>query len=73
MKKNDIIKDFEEIFNLAISKENYSVALKAKELMAREYGLFSSHKLSKLSLADFSDEDIERLIKEIQLVLDQKK
>ncbi|MBS0272714.1 MAG: hypothetical protein JSR85_08765 [Proteobacteria bacterium] len=71
--RNNLIKDFQMIYDLAISKENYSVALKAKELIAREHGLFSSHPSPQLSLSDLSDEDIARLIKEIQLVLDQEK
>jgi hypothetical protein len=64
----DILNDLEEIFTLAMSKGNFSVALKTRELLGRELGLFQSKTASSkkegISLADFSDEDLNRLVKE---------
>lgn len=61
----DILKDLENLYVLAMEKGNFAAALKAKELLGRESGLFSSRK-TKVSLADLSDEDIERLIQEVE-------
>ena len=62
----NIIEDLEHIYTLALEKGNLSVALKAKEALA---------KLSiqtKLSLADLKDEDIQRIIDEIKELLAKK-
>lgn len=73
-----ILRDLENIYTLAMEKGNFAAALKAKELLGREYGLFS-HKVSssrktQVSLGDLSEEDIKRLMGEIekQLSLDRK-
>ena len=71
--RNDILQDLEDIYTLAMEKGNFAVALKAKELLGREQGLFSpkSPALNKeVCLADLSDEDITRLIEEIETQLD---
>ena len=69
----DIIKDLESIYEMAIASESFSVALKAKELLGREHGLFMPKKKTSLSLADLTNEDLERLIVEIEneLILDR--
>ena len=68
---SDTLNDLEDIYAMAMAKGNYTVALKAKELLGKEQGLFSSHKKASLqrdriSLADFSEEDINHLIGEIE-------
>jgi len=64
---SQILSDIETLYALALKKENFSTALKAKELIGREYGLFLPHTYrKKLSLKDFSDEDIEFLIRKIE-------
>jgi|JI6StandDraft_1071083.scaffolds.fasta_scaffold915601_1 hypothetical protein len=74
----DILKDLEDIFTLAMSKGNFSVALKTRELLGRELGLFrskiNSSKKEGLKLTDFSEEDLNRLVDkgEQQLHLDSK-
>jgi hypothetical protein len=69
---NHILKDLENLYLLAMEKGNFTAALKAKELLGRECGLFS-HKKNKLSLADISDEEIDRLIQEIEVQMIQMK
>lgn len=68
----DILKDLESIYAMALASENYAVALKAKELLGRQFGLFTPKQKDKISLADLSEEDLERLIGEIEreLILD---
>lgn len=73
-----ILKDLEEIYFMALGKGNYSVALKTKELLGREAGLFSGKqsplKKKLVSLNDLSDDDITNLIEELEtkLKLDQR-
>jgi len=66
-KRSHILKDLENLYALALEKGNFSVALKAKELLGREQGLFSgaSHK-KKLSLESLSDEDLDAFIQELE-------
>lgn len=74
-----IVKDLEEIYHMALEKGNFAVALKAKELLGRELGLFglkgSSIPQNKVSLNDLSNEDILHLIEELEakLKLDHSK
>jgi hypothetical protein len=68
----DILNDLENLYILAMEKGNFTAALKAKELLGRECGLFSSKK-AKISLTDLSDEEIERLIQEIEAQMDPTK
>lgn len=74
----DILNDLESIFNLAMSKGNFAIALKTRELLGRELGLFqsktNSSKKEELKLTDFSEEDLNRLVDESeqQLHLDAK-
>lgn len=68
-----ILKDLEEIYLMSLEKGNFAVALKAKELLGRELGLFALKNTSaiknKLSLSDLSEEDIIRLIEELETKL----
>ena len=61
------LQDLETLYTLALAKGNLTAALKAKELLGKGQGLFStpSHK-KPLSLKDLSDEDLNRLIQEIE-------
>jgi len=68
-----ILNDLEALYLMALEKGNFAVALKAKELLGRELGLFalknSSVTKDKVSLNDLSDEDITHLIKELEIKL----
>jgi hypothetical protein len=74
----DILNDLENIFNLVMSKGNFAIALKTRELLGRELGLFqsktNSSKKEELKLTDFSEEELNRLVDESeqQLHLDAK-
>jgi len=64
----DILKDLENIYISAMDKKNLAVALKVKELLGREVGLFSpkNRVLQNISLADLTEDDIDHLIEEIE-------
>jgi len=68
-----ILKDLEEIYFMCLEKRNFSVALKAKELVGRAQGLFdvkkSEDKKTKMTLEELSDDDITHLIKELEAKL----
>lgn len=68
----NIIEDFEHIYTLALEKGNLSVALKAKELLAKHINFFKVSTYKNLSLADLKDEDIQRLMSEIKEFLAKK-
>ncbi|MBI2706978.1 MAG: hypothetical protein HYX35_01480 [Proteobacteria bacterium] len=61
-----ILRDIEEVYALAMEKGNFTAALRAKELLGRECGLFSVSKKKRFSLADLSEEDLNRLIQELE-------
>ena len=65
-----ILKDLQEIYLMALGKQQYSVALKIQELLGRELGLFSGKesppKKKEVSLNDLSNDDITRLIEELE-------
>lgn len=69
----EILKDLEDLYQLALEKENFPSALKAKELLGREYGLFfpksSSAQKEKMALSNISDDDIHHLIEELEAKL----
>ena len=66
-KTSHILKDLENLYALAMEKGNFTVALKAKELLGREQGLFSgASRKKKLSLENLSDEELEALIQELE-------
>jgi len=65
----DILNDLEYIYMQAMENGNLAVALKTKEILGREHGLFSQKKpprKEEVTLEDLSDEDIKRLIEEIE-------
>ena len=70
-----ILNDLEFVYQQALEKENFAVALRAKELLAKHLHFFDPKPSKPLSLADLTDEDIERLIAEIKerLAKDDKK
>lgn len=69
----NILRDLEDIYQLALEKENFPSALKAKELLGREYGLFvpksTSSQKQKMDLNNISDEDMDHLIKALEAKL----
>jgi len=71
-----ILRDLENLYQLALEKENFSSALKAKELLGREYGLFApkspTSQKEKMDLNNISDEDINQLIKALETKLKMK-
>lgn len=73
MQKTEILKDLEEIYLQAMEKGNFAAALKAKELLGKELGLFVSSAANagkkKISLSDLSDEELNSLIDDIEIQL----
>jgi len=65
MHQEKILKDLEFLYQQALEKENFAVALRAKELLAKHLNFFSDHQ-NPLSLDDLTDEDIEHLMAEIK-------
>lgn len=65
----DILRDIEEVYASAMEKGNFTAALRAKELLGRECGLFSVSKKKKFSLSDLSEEDLNHLIQELETQL----
>ena len=67
IKTSHILKDLENLYALAMEKGNFAVALKVKELLGREQGLFSgASRKKKLSLENFSDEELDVFIQELE-------
>ena len=64
--RKKLINDLEAAFKGALAAENYSAAIKAKELLGKELGFFKGDAKAKLSLASLSNEDIENLLAEIE-------
>lgn len=76
--KIEILKDLEDIYRQAMEKGNFTVALKVKELLGKELGLFTKDakaRNGRISLGDLSDDDIAALIADLenQLALDHSK
>jgi uncharacterized protein YfkK (UPF0435 family) len=69
----NILKDLEDLYFMALEKGNYSVALKAKELLGRERGLFALKNTAlqkpQISLENISDENLNHLIEELEVKL----
>ena len=64
---NTILEDVEEIFTRAMAKGSFSVALRAKELLGRECGLFKQKtKNAEFSLENVSEQELSRLVKVIE-------
>jgi hypothetical protein len=74
-----IFHDLDTIYDLALESGKLAVALKVKELMGKEYGLFSGKnknaRLKGLALDSLSTEDLSRLVQKLenQLNLDPHK
>lgn len=66
MSKN-ITNDLEYIYTQALKDNNLSVALRAKELLAKHYHFFDIQ--GRLTLDRLGDEEIESLINEIKEAL----
>ncbi len=68
-----ILKELHEIYLMALGKAQYSVALKIQELLGREVGLFlaknNAAEKNKISVDALSDEDIARLIEDLEAKL----
>ena len=76
--RDKLLKDLEETYMLAIEKGNYSAALKAKELIGKEMGLFEgkTKKKSKKDSQEFdfkklSDDEIQNLIFVLQKAINE--
>ena len=76
--REKLLKDLEETYMHAIEKGNYSAALKAKELIGKEMGLFegAKKKKSKKVAQDFdfknlTDADIQNLISALQKAINE--
>lgn len=68
-----ILNDIDEIYACAMKKGNFMAALRAKELLGRQYGLFSfSPKKKPLSLKDLTDAELQILIKEIEEIISEE-
>jgi hypothetical protein len=65
-----ILKELRKIYVLALRKKQYTVALKIQELLGQEIGLFARKnketEKSKLAIEALSDEDITKLIDDIE-------
>lgn len=66
-----ILRDLEEVFQVSLKEGKYTAALKAKELLGKEIGLFGVHKPFKPTLSDFTEEDLKNLLKELEVVLQE--
>lgn len=66
--KEHIIQDLEFIYGRAVSDDNLTAALKAKELQGKCLGLFILSKLPspKLSLVDLSEKNLEELLRDLE-------
>jgi hypothetical protein len=68
----EIRKDVEDIYLKAMEKESYSIALKAKELLGREHGLFKVKTQKESALENISDQVLSRLIGMLEKQLTEK-
>ena len=68
--KNILLEDLEKIFRKAMKRNNLSVALKTKELLAKLQGIFPGKTFSdnniKKSLAALSDEELLQLLEKME-------
>lgn len=62
------MEQLEDLYDLALSQDNLSVALKIKELQARSLGLFQKTDIPNLLAV--SDENLEKLINQLEGALD---
>ncbi len=70
---DQIRKDVEDIYLKAMEKESYSIALKAKELLGREHGLFKARVTQKEAVIEgLSDQVLSRVIRMLEKQLTEK-
>jgi hypothetical protein len=63
----DILADMEQIFQLAMATGKLSVALRAKELIGKEMGLFlPASQRAKIKLNELSDEELMEALDEVE-------
>ncbi len=70
-KREETLSDLENIYTLALAHENYSVALRAKELIGKAQGLFRENKPYKMNIEDLTDQELAELIQKVENELDQ--
>lgn len=63
-------KDLEMIFQAAMEKGNLSVALKAKETLAKRAGFFDKTAQTNINLDDLNHEQLVHLLQQIESRLD---
>lgn len=72
MKKSDVradqvIRDLERIYKIALKTGKLTIALKAKELIGKAFGLFKTPPSNKIPLiSELSDEQLEHMISSVQ-------
>lgn len=59
--------DFEYLYQEALARENLSIALKVKELQAKEMGFFTPATQPLLNLKDLSDQELEQILAQLTL------
>jgi hypothetical protein len=59
-----ILEQLENLYTLALTQDNISLAVRIKELQGRSLGLFNSHETPPIS--KLSDTDIKKLIKQLE-------
>lgn len=76
--REKLLKDLEETYMRAIEKGNYSAALKAKELIGKEIGLFEGAKKKKskkdsheFDFKKLSEDEIQNLILVLQKAINE--
>lgn len=76
--REKLLKDLEETYMRAIEKGNFTAALKAKELIGKEMGLFETEKKKKskkdphqLDFKKLSDANIQNLISILQKAISE--
>ncbi len=64
------VADLEKLFEIALEKENFTIALKAKELLGRERGYFrppeKSTSLFQVDLKALDDEQLSTLLSRLK-------
>ena len=66
--KERMVCDLESIFEKAMAAENFTVALKAKELLAKVHGFFDrgASMASPKPLKEWSQKELEALVAELE-------
>jgi len=66
--RNEMIKDLEKTFTMALEAGDYKAAIQAKHMIGKMRGYFPNKKLNKhgISLVELSQEELEMLICEAE-------